>query len=77
LLVRMALTGATNWIDGFKVGPLVEHVDAHGNPSGLGKVAPLDVIDAFYQAVPGAVAVRIIEELATVIVQHRVSHSGN
>jgi hypothetical protein len=77
LLVRVALVGATDWIPGFRVGPSVEHVDALGAPTGLGRVAPESVIDAFYSAHPGAVADRLVLEIAEQVIRHRTSHAGN
>lgn len=77
VLVRMALIGASDWLPGFKVGPLEEHRGADGLPSGLGAIAPVAVIDAFYLAHEGALASKILEELAVIITQHRLRHSGN
>jgi hypothetical protein len=77
LIVRVALVGATDWIPGFKVGPSVEHVDAMGAPTGLGRVGPESVIDAFYSAHPGAVADRLVLEIAEQVIRHRTTQAGN
>lgn len=77
LIVRVAMTGATNWIPGFEVGKPVEHLDDLGKPSGLGRVAPIDVIRAFYAHASGEDADAIITDLGEQIADHRIRNSGN
>lgn len=77
LLVRMSLVDAVNWIHGFTVGRLVEHVGPDGKPTGLGKVASVEVVRAFYARASGDDADDILLDLGEQIVQHRRRHPGN
>lgn len=77
LLLRMALVSATNFVPGFKVGTPVHHTDEEGRKTGLGLIAPVDVIEAFYAGLPGDTAASVIIDLGTQIYNHRTGHSGN
>lgn len=77
LLVRMTLVEAVNWIPGFTVGRLIEHTGPDGKPTGLGKVAPLDVVRAFYARAAGDDADEILIDLGEQVYAHRQRHPGN
>lgn len=77
LIVRLALVEVTNWIPGFEVGKPVEHLGADGKPSGLGRVAPIEVVRAFYAAASGSDADDLLLDLGEQVAAHRLRYSGN
>lgn len=77
LIVRCALTGASNWIPGFEVGRAVEHLGVDGKPSGLGRIAPADVVRAFYACASGEDADALLLDLGEQVAAHRLRHAGN
>ncbi len=77
LAIRCVLLGAEHWIPGFTVGRSVEHLDLDGKPSGLGQIAPFDVIESFYAVAPGTAADELITDLGAQILNRRGSTSGN
>lgn len=77
LAIRCVLLGAEGWTPGFAVGRSVEHLDLDGHPSGLGQVAPFDVIASFYVAATGEDADELIKDLGAQILNRRGSSSGN
>lgn len=78
LLVRMALVDVRPQLSPtFAATPRVEHLDANGRPTGLGLIGPDSIIDAFFDSLPGGVAVEVIVDLGLTILQHRRISSGN
>lgn len=77
LAIRCVLLGAEGWAPGFAVGRAVEHLDLDGKASGLGQVAPFDVIESFYAVATGNKADELILDLGAQVIQRRGSTSGN
>ena len=77
LAIRCVILGAEGWTAGFTVGNAVEHLDLDGHPSGLGRVAPFDVIASFYSVKSGNDADELIVDIGGQILHRRGSASGN
>ncbi len=77
LAIRCVLLGAEGWTPGFAVGRSVVHLDLDGKPSGLGEVAPFDVISSFYAVKNGHDADELIIDLGGQVLHRRGSASGN